>query len=573
MSQAELSRKCAYVLLVVSCTGGPATSDAVHNSTTSPAIQTESVQSFSLSPGPFVVGFRTAELTDASRIDDADPVLGMRPREITAFIWYPATANTGSQPMVYGDYVYLDALKMGRRRITENWRVVVEGMLLLRYQPSGLTRERLDRELASTTWAYRNAPEAPGPFPLVLYGPGGANAAWDNSVLAEYLASHGYVVAAVPTRGWYSVLSSYPTGYVGSAAVAADLELVLAELRTWTNVSDTSVAAMGYSRGGLTNVMMQMRDPSIRALVGLDGTIAYRYRNDPNAWSDPATTPGSLAVTGFGQSDRVDVPFLWIGNQYPGADEVRKGWGGDIGFPFWDQLKYSMAYRVGFTELQHQDFSSSSIRFQPEAAEIGPVREQELKNRRYETIALYVRQFLDAHLKADVEALAFLERDPEANGLPPGAATIQRLRPIGPAPTMTALRRIAEDHGFAALDSILPSLRAVDPAWSLPEPDLVNWGWTLLAEGRCDDALGVMRFAARLHPESATVRNVEGDTELALGDSNAAAASYRSALAADANNSYAVARLAELEGGELPRRLVRCGSMTPDLGPDDSAAG
>jgi len=221
-------------------------------------------------------------------------------------------------------------------------------------------------------------------------------------------------------------------------------------------------------------------------------------------------------------------------------------------------LKYSTAYRVGFTELQHQDFSSSSIRFQPEAAEIGPPRDQELKNRRYETISLYVRRFLDAYLKADPDALAFLERDPEANGLPPGAATIERLRPIGPAPTITALRGIAEDHGFAQLDSVLPSLRAVDPTWSLPEPDLVNWGWTLLAEGRCPDALGVMRLAAQLHPESAAVWNVRGEIELAVGDSSAAAESYHAAISANGDDRFARTRLLQLDRDQPLPRLVKC---------------
>lgn len=559
MNRALLSHGFACVLLSAACTG-PDTGNAVGEAPTTPAAATESVQSFTLPPGPFLVGFRTLEVSDGTRMDDADPVLGMRPRETTAFVWYPAARATDAGPMVYGDYAHLDALKMGRRPVTENWKAVAESMLLLRYQPSGLTPELLGRELASTTWAFRDALEAAGPFPLVLYGPGGANAAWDNSVLAEYLASHGYVVAAVHTRGWYSSLSSYPTGYVGSAAVAADLGLVLSELRTRTLVDGDRIAAMGYSRGGLTNVLMQTRDPSIRALVGLDGTIAYRYRNDPNGWSDRATTPGSLAVTGFGQPDRVDVPFLWIGNHYPGADDVRRGWGGDIGFPFWDQLRYSNAYRVGFTELQHQDFSSTSVRFEPAAAEIGPPRDQDLKNRRYETIALYVRNFLDAHLKADAEALAFLERDPEANGLPPGAATLQRRRPIGPAPTMTALGRLAADRGFAALDSILPQLLAADPTWSLPEPDLVSWGWTLLAEGRCPDALGLTRFAARLHPRSVAVLNVQGEVELAQGDTAAAAAAFRGALSLNASDRFANARLAEIQAGGSTRRAVRCGS-------------
>lgn len=101
------------------------------------------------------------------------------------------------------------------------------------------------------------------------------------------------------------------------------------------------------------------------------------------------------------------------------------------------------------------------------------------------------------------------------------------------------------------------------PTWTLPEPDLVNRGWTLLAEGRCADAAGVMRLAAELHPQSATVRDVQGEVHLALGDRDAAASSYRDALRLDERNSFASARIAALQTQQALQRVVGCRAEQP----------
>jgi len=55
--------------------------------------------------------------------------------------------------------------------------------------------------LAMPLQAVRDAPLAPGRFPVVIYAPGCSNPSWDNADLCEYLASHGYVVIAGPSLG------------------------------------------------------------------------------------------------------------------------------------------------------------------------------------------------------------------------------------------------------------------------------------------------------------------------------------------------------------------------------------
>jgi predicted dienelactone hydrolase len=52
----------------------------------------------------------------------------------------------------------------------------------------------LDQFLDTLTPCIRNAPHAEGKFPLVIYHSGNGSSFEDNSVLCEFLASHGYVV-------------------------------------------------------------------------------------------------------------------------------------------------------------------------------------------------------------------------------------------------------------------------------------------------------------------------------------------------------------------------------------------
>ena len=56
----------------------------------------------------------------------------------------------------------------------------------------------IERWLAATTYAVKDALVAPGKFPLIVAHPGLGGTFEDNSVFYEYMASHGYVVVVAP---------------------------------------------------------------------------------------------------------------------------------------------------------------------------------------------------------------------------------------------------------------------------------------------------------------------------------------------------------------------------------------
>ncbi len=492
-----------------------------------------SVHEFGLRRGPYAAGFRFVELRDATRAFEADPVLGLQPRPIAAFVWYPAEAATGAPKMRYGGYVHLNTLRTGFHAMTDRRRAVAERALLAEYAQHGLTEAALARELAVETWAVREAPAASGPFPVVVYGPGLGDPAYGNSVLAEYLATHGYIFVAIPNLGWNHTRMKPDTASM--ANYARDLESALSFAATLDDANPNRLAVMGYSWGGMANLMVQMRNPAVRAVVSLDGSIAYHYT-------------GKLRPSGFARPERMDVPFLMLQQRPPdwNADTIAK-YGLDDRFVFWDELRYGDAWLVRFSALVHNDFSSKWLRLGPRPVWEQRPNEQPVRNRGYEAIVLYTHRFLDAHLRDDTASLAFLGRSPEQNGFPAGMATVTRKRPAAPAPTLAAFANVAAARGLHAADSIARELRSADPQWMLEETDLIDWGWILLAEGRCREAAGVLRMATLLHPESAPVLDVLAETHLLLGERDRAIATWRRSHELLPERRFAALRIAALE--------------------------
>src|SRR5262249_28807782 len=149
-------------------------------------------------PGPYRVGFTVLHRRDASRVwrveDDAVKPGDDPTRPVRISVWYPAAAS-GGRPMRYGDYVRVPKVpsdfatfhEMLARRHLRSLSALIDGPAALARLLGGPVGARLD------------APAAAGRFPLVTYA-SGLNESWQhaNFVLAELLASHGFVVAAVP---------------------------------------------------------------------------------------------------------------------------------------------------------------------------------------------------------------------------------------------------------------------------------------------------------------------------------------------------------------------------------------
>ncbi|HKI83764.1 MAG TPA: dienelactone hydrolase family protein, partial [Candidatus Krumholzibacteria bacterium] len=137
----------------------------------------------------------------------------------------------------------------------------------------------------------------PGRFPLVLYSAGWFNRAPDNTVLAEYLASHGFVVAAVPQLNPGLWTFNFHSDFNSVENQTRDLEFALGTLSSQSFVDRTRVAVMGYSTGGDVVLLLQERNELIDAVVGLDASWSLDPDND-------------VAGSPFFSAERSEVPIL-----------------------------------------------------------------------------------------------------------------------------------------------------------------------------------------------------------------------------------------------------------------------
>ena len=256
------------------------------------AISRTAVQELPNPSGPFNVGRMELDWSDPSRIDP----LAERPnlaRELAIWIWYPAQVDGSQDPAPYFPPAWAQA-----RNKDQGVGILIE--------------RQLNRIV---THSYENAPlsEKQPVYPLLIMEPGLGPAIPDYTVLAEDLASHGYVVVGInPT--YSSNLVVFPDGRVvprtdkgtipdNATPDQAD-KLASSLLTVWSqdeifvldrlesiNTSPSSpfyqhldlrhVGIFGHSFGGATALDVCQQDSRCKAGADLDGTPFGSERSTP----------------------------------------------------------------------------------------------------------------------------------------------------------------------------------------------------------------------------------------------------------------------------------------------------
>jgi len=189
-----------------------------------------------LGRGSYAVGFAVAE---------ADSV--------TVSIWYPARPR--GTPLRLNE---LESAGAGLSSFMEQ---------------HGIPRSAAERYAGAPLLARRDAMARRGRFPVILIAQGNQQGAIDQAVLAEYLASHGYVVATTPSPMRRAPMTA--DSQVGPSAErqARDLEQALAVVGRRPAADLRRVGVLGHSFGARAALLLAMREPRVAALVSLDGGI------------------------------------------------------------------------------------------------------------------------------------------------------------------------------------------------------------------------------------------------------------------------------------------------------------
>jgi len=486
-------------------------------------------------PGHYHVGFRGFVQYDYTRTyhrdydAQGDTVTGERARPIQTSIWYPAVVRRGAHPMQYADYIALSALEEGAVRLDSVQRRHTIAKYASDYEWNVSEFERL---ISRATLAYAHAAPAPGRFPVVIYGPSFDAPSWENAQLCELLASHGYVVIASPALG---VFGRWQTTTLESVdAEARDMEFLIGYAHTLPAVNPTRLAVMGYSWGGLADMIVALRNPGVRAVVALDGSIRYWYK--------------LIEGQSYGDPRRLTAPFLFLAQATIPPDTARKLRLSVSGrsFAFYDSAQYADAYYLTLEKMQHRNYGADgNLMSNPEARakwiDTAGVRQS------YALAENYVLHFLDAYLKGDSAGRAFLGRTPESNGAPPGwvVASAKTARPLHPD-VNTFVHYVHEHGGWPQASEAVSTIRLSDSTYTLPQDDLLALGQIYLQDKHVPDAIALFKLDVKLHPTSADALDGLGEAYAAAHDTARAITTFKQSLALDSTRAAAAFWLARL---------------------------
>jgi dienelactone hydrolase len=186
-----------------------------------------------------------------------------KPRPVAVGVWYPARA-AGAPHLTYREYFSLPAATGGSE--------LDEFVAFL--HSHGAPADAVQEWLGAPMLAARDAPPAGGRFPLVLVAQGNGQTLRDQAPLAEYLASHGYVVATCPSpmlvTGSLTDDADVPRR---AEEQADDLAFVRAALHQRPDVDSDHIGVVGHSFGARAALLYEMRERRVAALVSLDGGI------------------------------------------------------------------------------------------------------------------------------------------------------------------------------------------------------------------------------------------------------------------------------------------------------------
>jgi len=449
---------------------------------------------------------------------------------VQTLVWYPASA--AGKPMAYDDYLRLIGSEDDFTRNEPGRKAVAERVVRDTYlSESGPVQGQA--ALAGRMLAGLDAGAARGSFPVVIYAPSISAPAMENADLCEYLASHGYIVLASPSLGTRG--REMANNLDGAQTQAADIAFLIRYAHTLPHADPRRLALAGYSWGGLANVLAAAKDKRVKALVSLDGSERHY--------------PELIAAAKYVTPPTMRAPMLYVAGRPLSIEQLARR--AKPVSSFLDDVKYADVYKLTMYPMEHFAFSSTYLRFISEPRFNQYPREQ--VNRAYGWTLDYVLRFLDAYLKDDRAARAWLNASPASHGMPAHAVTMEARAALPAPPDREELAAQLAQRGFDHAQAAYQAMRARDGTFSLPETELNDWGYQLMNRGLPQQAVHIFKLATFLYPDSANAHDSLADGQEQAGNRGEAIANYRRALQLDPGNKNAAARLVLLEAQRAGR--------------------
>lgn len=461
-----------------------------------------------LTAGPYQAGFETVERYDYSRVFrdkydyDGNPRDGETARPIQICIWYPAVADPEAQTMVCGEYAfpapedsrfYPFLMALQGREI---------GFLTAPLAGSrALVLDMMNLPVA----AVKNAAHAEGTFPLIIYHPDAGGSFAENAAMCEALASNGFIVATSHNFGTTDIPVAMNQSDLET--MIRDREFVYGFMRDYPNVDPGKVGVVGTGLGGLSAMLMQMRNTNVEALAVLNGAQAYK-------------TGARLAVD-FPSYDiaRMDVPLL----QMYVADHD------SLDLAVFDSLIYSQRFWFGLSgrgRLQFTQYATAAALLADTTGELlQPVRAF------YGAICRSVVDLFDVFLK-DKELSTTIFADFTKEKFPEfGEVTFGTAERQTPPPTEAQFVEMIQDNRIERALEVYEAFKKSRPGYVFFQEATMNAvGYRLLQANQIEQAQMIFKINTEAFPGSANVWDSYADACLANGDTQSAVMCYEKVL-------------------------------------------
>jgi len=346
-----------------------------------------------LSPtGPYAVGTHECLWIDQNRQDPFTKDPKAR-RHLIVRVWYPAVAVAGAEKAPY-------------IRETNEFAEKSTYRAFVNVKTNAVT----DAPLAKSK----------GPFPVLVYQPGGGTQRFIGTFETEQLASYGYVVVSADHSG-FSETVLFPDGVAfkpdlhSAPAETGDFRVDVEKSWNWLNeevfptwIADASytldkieelnktsgqifyhqldltrIGMFGWSFGGATSVEMSIDDPRVKAVVDQDGQLFGAARKKG--------TSRPLMLMHHGGEDQAPKPEQQaILNEYIAQTEA------------WDRsmIEHSTndRYEVTIAKTQHGHFSDFMLAIPPDKGELDA-------RRGHAIVIAYTLAFFDKYFRGQASDL------------------------------------------------------------------------------------------------------------------------------------------------------------------------
>jgi hypothetical protein len=320
----------------------------------------------------------------------------------------------------------------------------------------------------------------------------------------------------------------------GIDSQARDISFLITYAETFSDADVSKVAVVSWSWGGLASLFAAARDPRITALAEMDGSMRY--------------FPGLVAKAGSIHPEQLNVPLLFFTSNRENFIEDMEHSDMDMtGHNVLNEWTHADVMTVNMLGMSHPEFCSMFERFKTpkDFAEWDQVADygRSDANTSYSWVARYMLQFLNAYVKHDAPAKAFLGRTPAENGVPRHIMEII-FRPGSFAEIMRSAAGAGEEGAWKAFQSF-----AADPMhrYMTGEETTINrLGYAFLQEKDPSSAVVLFKLNTKAYPDSANAWDSLGDGYEASNDIQDARMAYARSVELGPDNEHAKGELVKL---------------------------